>query len=827
MIGVSVFTGVLLLWGFLFFRETFLLDKRNQLISERFGKNLEDVGSEIIQQIELQISQIRAIADRQDIPSHLKNINATILHESELSALTQIDIGEALYYLDENLVRHNDQLSPAVRQFARNSIDDVQGSSRAVRVDGQWKVFISSPLVYKDELVGLVLLQQSLDPFGEMLTGGNTQQGSLHLEQIEANKTTTRLLTVSDSNISFTGGDLSPLSRIHSIRDSNWQLLFEPTALLRESLRIAEKPFWYASIGVLSIWLLVLHFLNMLRMNRGNSEISIFTSQSQDVSTISLPAQKEEKVGSGTTESPNASETPDDMDKIEFNDEILDAKTDKLSSPDDLDEDLFSEAELDFLEQSDLLDEEDEEKYINDDKKFVLPDVVFRDYDIRGLSHEEITEEFALRLGKTVGSLVLRRGNNALYLGRDARSTSEPLAIALREGVISTGCNVIDLGQIITPALNFAIHYSGQSSCGVMVTASHNSSEFNGFKIIVQGQVLSGENLQLLKPIMGVENFTEGQGEYFSRLVIPQYVRQIFEDVGFVREFKIVIDGANSISGPVAVELFESLGCEVIPLYCNVDPSFPNHQPNPSDEFNLIDLRARVASEDADLGFAFDGDGDRLVVVSKSGKVCWPDQLMMLFSRDVLENAPGASIVFDVKSSQNLAAVIREYKGQPVMCRTGHAHVRKAVSETNAPLGGEFSGHIFFNDRRKCFDDGLYAGARLLEILSTTFKTLDHLLEELNSGVYTAEILIPVADNEKFFLITKIADECEFKGSRINRLDGLRVEYPQGWGLVRASNTSANLTLRFEADDHNVLGHIKQTFKYKLSKFIPNIEDYL
>ena len=503
------------------------------------------------------------------------------------------------------------------------------------------------------------------------------------------------------------------------------------------------------------------------------------------------------------------------------------AGLDDISDLDDL-ELMITDDDIEFLDEYEIDIEEDyEEPILADDNKFVVPDIVFRDYDIRGVANDQITTEFALRLGKTVGSLVLRRGNNALYLGRDGRSSSEALSLALREGVISTGCNVIDLGEIITPALNYAIHYSGQSTSGVMATASHNPGNFNGFKIIVQGQVLSGENLQLLKPIMSLDNFTEGKGEYFSRLVIPQYVREIFEDIGIVKEFKVVIDGANSVSGPVAVELFESLGCQVIPLYCDIDGSFPNHEPNPSDEFNLMDLRAKVASEDADLGFAFDGDGDRLVVISKSGHICWPDQLMMLFATDVLQNADGAPIIYDVKSSQNLAEVIQKHKGIPILCKTGHAHVREAVQENNALLGGEFSGHIFFNDRRKCFDDGLYAAARLLEILTATYKTLDQLFDELDIRAFTGEILIPVQDDEKFALMARIADECEFRGSRINRLDGLRVEYPQGWGLVRASNTSANLTLRFEADDHNVLGHIKQTFKFKLSRFIPDIEAYL
>ena len=832
VVTIALVTGLLLIWACISLRVIMVLDTRNETINQEFGKDLAYVSREISQRIESQINQLQAIAEQQNVAQHLKDFDISILNNDETLAISMIDVAEAIFYIDENLVRHQNTLSSAVLQLARISIDNQQPYTRAIKIDDEWKVFTSSPLYHNGKIIGLALLKQPLNTFTKPLTGGNSEQSSLHLEQIEANDSVTRLATIGGENGYSVTENAASYSQNYAIQGSDWQLVVDPSAELIERFTSNEISFGLATFAAVLLWIISLLAFHVMRVNRGDSEINIFTSQSRDVRTIRLPAQKEVQAESALEEDGvnSGKNTPSDTTEVDAKSPINAdeaAGLDDISDLDDL-ELTITDDDIEFLDEYEIDIEEDyEETILADNNKFVVPDIVFRDYDIRGVANEQITPEFALRLGKTVGSLVLRRGNNALYLGRDGRSSSEALSLALREGVISTGCNVIDLGEIITPALNYAIHYSGQSTSGVMVTASHNPGNFNGFKIIIQGQVLSGENLQLLKPIMSLDNFTEGKGEYFSRLVIPQYVREIFEDIGIVKEFKVVIDGANSVSGPVAVELFESLGCQVIPLYCDIDGSFPNHEPNPSDEFNLMDLRAKVASEDADLGFAFDGDGDRLVVISKSGHICWPDQLMMLFATDVLQNHDGAPIIYDVKSSQNLAEVIQKHKGIPILCKTGHAHVREAVQENNALLGGEFSGHIFFNDRRKCFDDGLYAAARLLEILTATYKSLDQLLDTMDIRAFTGEILIPVQDDKKFALMSQIANECEFRGSRINRLDGLRVEYPQGWGLVRASNTSPNLTLRFEADDHNVLGHIKQTFKFKLSRFIPDIEEYL
>ena len=478
-----------------------------------------------------------------------------------------------------------------------------------------------------------------------------------------------------------------------------------------------------------------------------------------------------------------------------------------------------------------------------------IPELVFRDYDIRGLADSEINPPFARSLGRALGALLrsMSVGTPAdhsiedasetaakpsVYVGRDARLSSPRLTAALKEGLVACGCNVIDLGEITTPALNFAVHHGEQGGNGIMVTASHNPATYNGFKIILQHQVISGETLQQLIPMLRndqsrKEQSTETPGSITQSDIVTPYLDHIVDISRMSESFKLVIDGANSTPGPIATQLFDRLGCLAFPLYCDIDGSFPNHPPNPADENNLADLRHHVIEHQADLGLAFDGDGDRVVVISGRGRIVWPDQLMMIFARDILAHQPGADIVFDVKSSSRLADIIRQHGGNPVMCKTGHAHVRKQVHDNNAPLGGEFSGHIFFNDRWLGFDDGLYAAVRLLEILCQRQQTLDQIIDELETSVSTAEILLPISENEKFELMRTLSAGCQFPQAHVICLDGLRVEYPTAWGLIRASNTSANLTLRFEADDENAMAEVKAIFRKELSPFINNIKEYI
>ena len=460
-----------------------------------------------------------------------------------------------------------------------------------------------------------------------------------------------------------------------------------------------------------------------------------------------------------------------------------------------------------------------------------LPEEVFRDYDIRGFAGSQITPKFAYKLG-TALAIMLNQQHSSIYMGRDGRLSSPELAASLAKGLAQYGMNVIDIGAVSTPVLNYAVHCNGKADCGIMVTASHNAKEYNGFKIIVRDQVIAGEMLQTVKQHMLCDMPSISQaGQINDFDVAPFYLQAILTNCAPKKDFKIAVDCGNSIVGPLAIKLFEQLNYEVIPLFCEPDGNFPNHDPNPSDENNLRPLQASVLANKADIGLAFDGDGDRLVAISGSGEILWPDQLLMIFARDILQAKPNTDIVFDVKSSFRLQQLISELSGNPVMCKTGHSHVRSAVHQTRALVGGEFSGHIFFNDRWYGFDDGLYASVRLLEILTkidmAPKQALESLVDQFKPSAYTPEILIPQAEGEKFAVMQKIITNCKFKGAIINTIDGLRVEYPLGWGLIRASNTSANLTMRFEADNPDELARIKKLFSRELALFINQVDQYL
>jgi phosphomannomutase/phosphoglucomutase len=467
-----------------------------------------------------------------------------------------------------------------------------------------------------------------------------------------------------------------------------------------------------------------------------------------------------------------------------------------------------------------------------DTSSFNLVHTVFRDYDIRGIAFSEINQEFAMRLGKALGRLILQRDKDSIYVGRDGRLSSDKLTRSLCEGLLASGCNVFDLGLTTTPIMNFAIFHQEQSCCGVMVTASHNPGSYNGFKMVLQKEIISNEEIQNLKDTMNTNLFAPNSRGFYSSIdILPLYLNYIIDNTQITQKFNLVIDGGNAVAGGIAATLFEKLGCNVERLFCDVDGNFPNHDPNPADEKNLTMLIDRVKLQNADLGIALDGDGDRLVVISAAGEVVWPDRLMMIFAQAILPDNPGSTDIFDVKSSIRLEELIVENSGIPLMSKTGHSHIRQAVRESNAILGGEFSGHIFFNDRWNGFDDGLYAAVRLLELLcrsdSDKPANIESKLSKFDKSYFTPEILIPIAETEKFELMEKLISHCDFGDAQVTTLDGLRIHRCKSWGLIRPSNTTPNLTLRFEADNIVELGIIKASFRNQLKPFIHKIEEYI
>ena len=454
-----------------------------------------------------------------------------------------------------------------------------------------------------------------------------------------------------------------------------------------------------------------------------------------------------------------------------------------------------------------------------------FPPHVFRAYDIRGIAGKEIDEPFAYQLGRALGTLAQHAGEEILLVGRDGRNSSEVLADCLIEGIRDSGCNSVNLGLVPSPLLYFACAKGKNTSSGVVVTASHNPADYNGFKILLRGRPLSEEKLQQLHKLMQQGPFKSGEGSNREQDIAEEYIDEIFNDVALAGQTHLVIDAGNGATSLLAPRLFEQLGCVVEPLFCSIDGNFPNHPPDPTRPENLRALIDKVKETGAHLGVALDGDGDRVTLITSSGRIAWADQLLMLLARDVLVRNPGEDIVFDVKSTRALNELVNQYGGRPIMWKTGHAPMRNKMLETGAILGGELSGHIFIKDRWFGFDDGIYAAARILEIMALREQSLDELLDTLPQLVSTPELLLPVSEGEKFALIKQLREQGDFPEADINTLDGLRIEYSDGWGLVRASNTVAALTLRFEAETDEALQRIRSEVMAQLNKVAPHIAE--
>jgi len=869
---VGLIATFMLMW------QELVVEARQQAVNFHYGLNMRIAASRVDayldqyqQSLDQLVSQTAAIDDLQ------------VLENKASALLTE---AEAVYLVDPELQRHKQQLGFAAMQMVRLTMDGESVTPRAIKIDQQWKILISRALSNNGAAItGVILLQLPMTGMQSALSGVDISNGTLELQQLVPNRSNIVLVSLGQSEPQTPAPGFG--SEVFDTGNALWKISFTPSEALIAKINKQLPPFWLFFAAALIAVVVALYLLTIFRARRKQMITAIFIENHNAEDALFAPAidayedpaknkaaepEIEQEPLINAVEEPQVTEEPkpvieepqlseyaesamesETLEKPEPNEEAQlqedpkpiekpasAAEAEHSESPESAED--LNPTELPALELEEELLEQHESTLTPElepvaelennlgDPNFAAPDVVFRDYDIRGIAGTEITPEFASRLGKTIGSIILKNGHSAIYIGRDGRLSSPQLCEAMQNGLLSTGCNVIDLGEITTPILNFAVHHSGQSSCGIMVTASHNPARYNGFKIIIKGQVIAGPTLQLLKPMLNAAEFTVSDGgQYFQRDITTQYVRHIIEESSIDRSFKIVVDGGNAVAGPVALKLFDSLGCMAFPLHCEVDGRFPNHEPNPADEKNLQELITKVKDVKADLGFAFDGDGDRIVVISANGEIVWPDKLMMIFARDILARNPGADIVFDVKSSKRLAETVRKHSGRPVMCKTGHAHVRKAVHHNNAPLGGEFSGHIFFNDRWKGFDDGVYAAVRLLEILCAQqdYQTLDSIVAEFSNSSYTPEILIPVDEAEKFSLIDTLVAGCQFNGAQVITLDGLRVEYSSGWGLIRASNTSANLTLRFEADDDKSLEDIRQRFQRELAPFINHIEDYI
>lgn len=447
---------------------------------------------------------------------------------------------------------------------------------------------------------------------------------------------------------------------------------------------------------------------------------------------------------------------------------------------------------------------------------------IFRAYDIRGIVGDTLTPEIVTQIGKSIGSEAEARGQKTVVVARDGRLSGPSLIAALTEGLRAAGRDVIDIGMVPTPVLYFATHYLKTGS-GVMLTGSHNPPDYNGLKIMLGGDTLSGDAILALKTRIDKAQFVQGAGKREQQDIGEAYIERVTKDVKLSRPFKVVVDCGNGVAGVLAPKLIRALGCEVIELFCEIDGKFPNHHPDPSQPKNLEDVIAAVHKHKADLGLAFDGDGDRLGVIDSKGNVIWPDRQMMLYAGDILKRNPGAKIIFDVKCSSHLGNSITQHGGTPVMWKTGHSFIKAKIKESGALLGGEMSGHIFFKERWYGFDDALYTAARLLEILSKDKRPPHEVFMDLPDAVNTPELKLDMREGEHFKFMQRIQDSLRFEDAEISTIDGVRADFCDGWGLVRPSNTTPCLVFRFEADNEDALDYIKDQFRRQLLELDPSL----
>lgn len=449
---------------------------------------------------------------------------------------------------------------------------------------------------------------------------------------------------------------------------------------------------------------------------------------------------------------------------------------------------------------------------------------IFRTYDIRGeVGEESLNPNLAYAIGLAIGTEALARDRHEIIVGRDGRLSGPELKMALISGLLNTGCSVVDVGIVPTPLVYYATHRLW-TDCGVMVTASHNPWNHNGFKIVLAGQTLSMGGIEDLCQRIQRRDFAKGKGLLKHHEIIADYLHYVAHHIKLARPIHVAVDCGNGAASQIAPQLYRSLGCKVTELYCQLDGRFPNHHPDPTVPANLSALIETVKERKLDIGIAFDGDADRLGIVTNEGQIIWPDQLMMLFAKDLLTRKKGADIIFDVKCSSNLAKVIKENGGNPIMYRTGHSILKSKMAEIGSPLAGEMSGHIFLKEEWFGFDDGIYAGAKLLQILSHDSRPASDIFASFPQSVNTPELKLPMLEEKKTSFMQKLLDEADFGSGQRNTIDGLRVEFDYGWGLIRPSNTSPYLILRFEADSEDHLEKIKEIFRGQLLALDSNLQ---
>lgn len=691
--------------------------------------------------------------------------------------------------------------------------------------EGRWMTslaaLVTHPRITRQQAVVIATLDNQL--FSDVLKSTDSSVGRFALEQLYVSSTGLERRDV----IAMAGsGDADEFTRTADLPDSSWLVTFTPSRTLVSELTLSPTPLFSVLALCVIAFLGAVVFIVIMFSRELDTQINKVISAADVKSPLelSLPGLVSiaKQLRRATLRTLRQSSTGSMSDIPQAKVEMLPHVGSDLTNP--------------MFQQGSILDEDGEDAGLDLDlspsseskghqrvSEEGFPSHIFRAYDIRGNAKSELTDKLVARIGKALGTIAGEMDEQTIIIGCDGRKSSPRIKSSLIRALMESGRDVIDIGLVPTPLMYFATRHLNCRS-GIMVTGSHNPGEDNGMKIVLNQKTIAAGGIQEIHDLVIKDQYSSGSGRMIRENVVGDYVDEVLSDIAIAVPLKIVIDAGNGVTGGIAPQLFEDLGCEVVPMYCEVDGNFPHHPPDTSDENNLTDLIAAVQKEEADFGVAFDGDGDRLAVVTSTGQIVRSDVLLMIYAKDVVSRNPGADVVFDVKCSRNLTTLITRYGGRPVLWKTGHAFMKEKMAETGALLGGEFSGHMFFGERWYGFDDGMYAAARLAEILSTHGDTLDDTIGEFPATVNTPEILIPVAEQDKFELMEKIIRGCDFSSGKTNTMDGIRVDFTDGWGLIRASNTSPALTARFEADTEESLETIKTEFRAQISLIEPGLE---
>jgi phosphomannomutase/phosphoglucomutase len=807
-------------------REPAVQDKQIGRVSESFAAQQATNVHYLIQRLSDRIrgaagSPLALSALASQSPEDLALVEQALLdHFPEVVSLKFVPIGEMgtaiLEGGSEGLRNHIEV------DLIRRTIAGEDTEPEAYSFENRWLVsmadLVTHPRLADRRAVVVVTLDGAL--VSEQLKSLDSGAGKFTLEQLYIN---TSGKQGANAIASAGSGGETAFTRHASIPDTSWRMSFTPSRQLVDSLSADPMPL----LGVLALVVAaaIAGILLLMRKlgSRLDNEINRLISAADRKTPLELGVPQLVTVAkqlrrvtlralrqSGAAPQSTALAKPEVEESLQMED-LANPMFHSGSILDDEDETL----ELDLAEEPTASEAPEEEPG--------FPGHIFRAYDIRGHADQELTDDMVTRIGKAIGSVAGDMGEQTLIVGCDGRQSSPRIKSALVRALMESGRDVIDIGLVPTPLLYFATRHLNCRS-GVMITGSHNPARDNGLKVVLNQQTIAAGGIQRIRERVVEGNFSSGNGRMIRESVVEAYQEEVAHDIAIAVPMKVVIDASNGATGDIAPELFEELGCEVVPLYCDVNGAFPNHPPDTSNEDNLADLCRAVQEHEADFGVAFDGDGDRLAVVTGSGRIVRTDKLLMIYAEDVVSRNPGADVVFDVKCTRDLTNLITRHGGRPVLWKTGHAFMKEKMAETGALLGGEFSGHIFFGERWYGFDDGMYAAGRLAEILSTHGETLDDVLDGFPETFNTPEIIIPVEEKDKFPLMEKLVEIADFPGGKKNTLDGVRVDFAEGWGLVRASNTGPQLTARFEANSEDALETIKGDFRAQLARVAPDLE---